>query len=106
MTQQEASERYHIPLSVLQECEGWGLCSAGQYDDGDLEQISTIMTLHDVGFTAEEAEAYMRLPPEQPDSSRKRLRMLEEKRNELLEEIHFHERRLQRLDYLRREIQR
>ena len=64
------------------------------------------MTLHDVGFTAEEAEAYMRLPPEQPDSSRKRLRMLEEKRNELLEEIHFHERRLQRLDYLRREIQK
>ena len=113
MTQQEASEHYNIPVSILQEYESWGLCGVvkkvmgvWQYDDEDLERLSTIMTLHDIGFTAEEAEAYMRLPPEQPDSSRKRLRMLEEKRNELLEEIHFHERRLQRLDYLRREIQK
>ena len=106
MTRQEASERYHIPRSVLQEYEGWGLCSAGQYDDGDLERISTIMTLHDIGFTAEEVETYMRLLLEQPDSDRQRLRMMEEKRKETLDEIHFHERQLQRLDYLRHEIQK
>ena len=52
---------------------------AWQYDDEDLERLSTIMTLHDIGFTAEEVENYMRLLLEQPDSDRQRLRMMEEK---------------------------
>ena len=113
MTQQEASEHYNIPVSVLQEYESWGLCGVvkkvmgvWQYDDEDLERLSTIMTLHDIGFTPEEVETYMRLLLEQPDSETKRLRMIEEKRNETLDEIHFHERQLQRLDYLRHEIQK
>ena len=113
MTQQEASEHYNIPVSILQEYESWGLCGAvkkvmgvWQYDDEDLERLSTIMTLHDIGFTTEEVETYMRLLLEQPDSDKKRLRMIEEKRNETLDEIHFHERQLQRLDYLRHEIQK
>ena len=76
-----------------------------QYDGEDLERLSTVMTLHDIGFTAEESETYMRLLLEQPDSEVKRLRMLEEKRRETLDAIHFQERQLQRLDYLRHEIQ-
>ena len=74
MTQQEASEHYNIPVSILQEYESWGLCGAvkkvmgvWQYDDEDLERLSTIMTLHDIGFTTEEVETYMRLLLEQPD---------------------------------------
>lgn len=66
MTQQEASEHYNIPVSILQEYESWGLCGAvkkvmgvWQYDDEDLEWLSTILTLHDIGFTTEEAETYM-----------------------------------------------
>lgn len=113
MTQQEASEHYNIPVSILQDYESWGLCGAvkkvmgtWQYDDEDLERLSTIMTLHDIGFTAEEVETYMRLLLEQPDSDRQRLRMMEEKRKATLDEIHFRERQLQRLDYLRHEIQR
>ena len=113
MTQQEASEHYNIPVSILQEYESWGLCGAvkkvmgvWQYDDEDLERLSTIMTLHDISFTTEEVETYMRLLLEQPDSDKKRLRMMEEKRNETLDEIHFHERQLQRLDYQRHEIQK
>ena len=113
MTRQEASEQYHIPVSVLREYESWGLCGAvkkvmgaWQYDDEDLERLSTIMTLHDIGFAAEEVETYMRLLLEQPDSEAKRLRMMEERRNETLDEIHFHERQLQRLDYLRHKIQK
>ena len=56
--------------------------------------------------STEEVETYMRLLLEQPDSEAKRLRMMEEKRNETLDELHFHERQLQRLDYLRHEIQK
>ena len=113
MTRQEASEHYNIPLSILQAYERWGLCGGvknamgvWQYDDEDLERLSTILTLHDVGFTTEEAETYMRLLLEQPESRQKRLRMVEEKRNEILAEIHFQERKLQRLDYLRHELQK
>ena len=91
MTQQEASEHYNIPVSILQEYKSWGLCDAvkkvmgvWQYDDEDLEWLSIILTLHDIGFTTEEAETYMRLLLEQPDSTKKRLRMVEEKRNKTL----------------------
>lgn len=91
MTQQEASEHYNIPVSILQEYKSWGLCDAvkkvmrvWQYDDEDLEWLSIILTLHDIGFTTEEAETYMRLLLEQPDSTKKRLRMMEEKRNKTL----------------------
>ena len=86
MTKDEASQRYRIPPHILDEYENWGLCGAlkkvmgaWQYDDEDLERLSTIMTLHDIGFTAEEVENYMRLRREQPDSDRQRLRMMEEK---------------------------
>ena len=79
MTQQEASEHYNIPVSILQEYKSWGLCDAvkkvmgvWQYDDEDQERLSIILTLHDIGFTSEEAETYMRLLLEQPDSTKKR----------------------------------
>lgn len=68
MTIQAASERYQIPMNVLREYESWGLCGAvkkvmgaWQYDDSDLERLSVIMTLHDIGFCTEEVETYMRL---------------------------------------------
>lgn len=113
MTKQEACERYQIPMHILSEYESWGLCGAvkevmgaWQYDDTDLERLSTMMTLHDLGFTTAEVETYMRLLLEQPHTEGQRLRMLEEKRTAALNEIHFKERQLQRLDYLRHEIRK
>ena len=109
MTRREASEQYHIPPAILQEYESWGLCctgARGQYNDEDLQRLSTMMTLHDVGFTVEEVETYMRLLLEQPESGAQRLKMMERRRGETLDEIHFRERQLVRLDYLRREIEK
>lgn len=113
MTIEEASERYQIPMKILREYESWGLCGAvkkvmgaWQYDDTDLERLSTIMTLHDVGFTAEEVETYMRLLLEREGSDGTRLRMLDQKRAAALDEIHFRERQLERLDYLRHELRK
>ena len=111
MTIDEASKWYQIPMEILKEYESWGLCGAvkkvmgaWQYDDLDLERLSMIMTLHDIGFHTEEIENYMRLLLEQQDTDRERLRMLEKKRSEALDEIHFRERQLDRLDYLRYKI--
>lgn len=113
MTIQEASERYHIPMHILRQYEQWGLCGAvkqvmghWQYDDADLDRLSTILTLHDIGFTAEETERYMRLLLAGDHTAEQRLNMLEEKRSAALEEIHVKERQLQRLDYLRHEIRK
>ena len=113
MTIDEASERYSIPLDILREYESWGLCGAvkkvmgaWQYDDTDIERLSTIMTLHDIGFTTHEVETYMRLLLEQEGTDRARLRMLDEKRRAALDDIHFREKQLERLDYLRHELRK
>ena len=113
MTTQETSERYQIPMDVLRAYERWNLCGLeekvkGQwrYDDIDLERLGTIMTLLDVGFTIQEAEAYMRLQLEQNHTESQRLRMLDQKRDRTLDEIHFRERQLERLDYLRFHIRK
>ena len=75
-----------------------------RYDSSDLERLSAIMTLHDIGFTSAEAERYMKLLLQGASGEDERLKMLEAKRSETLEEIHFKERQLDRLDYLRFEI--
>lgn len=77
---------------------------AWQYDDQDLENLSMMMTLHDIGFAGEEVETYMGLVLQGTDSKEERLQLLEQKRHRLLDEIHFQEQKLDRLDYLRYEI--
>ncbi|WP_314723517.1 MerR family transcriptional regulator [Enterocloster bolteae] len=111
MTIFEASEHYQIPIELLREYESWGLCGAvkkvmgdWQYDDQDLERLSMIMTLHDIGFANEEVETYMRLMLAGEATSAERLRMLNEKRTSALDEIHFREKQLERMDYLRYQI--
>ncbi len=112
MTIHEASARYNIPLEVLREYESWELCGAvkkvmgvWQYDEQDIERLSMIMTLHDIGFSKEEVETYMQLLLEGDSTQAKRLRMLNQRRKTALDEIHFREAQLDRLDYLRHKIQ-
>lgn len=113
MTIHETSERYQIPIKILKEYESWGLCDevkkvmgAWQYDDSDIERLSTIMTLHDIGFTNKEVERYMKLLLAGDSTQQERMRMLDKKRSGTLDEIHFKEKQLDRLDYLRYEIQK
>ena len=111
MTIEEANHTYGIPMSVLKEYERWGLCGevkkvmgAWHYDETDIERLSLILTLHDVGFSNDEIEHYMRLLLSNEDSAQERMAMLREKRNGTLDEIHFRQKQLDRLDYLRFEI--
>ncbi len=112
MTIQEASEKYNLPISILKEYERWGLCSevkkvmgAWQYDARDLERLSMIMTLHDIGFDNQQIEAYMRLYLKGEATEKERLDMLNKQRRYALDEIHFKEKQIDRLDYLRYKIQ-
>ena len=113
MTIDEASECYRIPLDVLREYEKWGLCGAVKkvmgkwnYDDSDLEKLSLIMTLHDIGSDSDEIESYMKLTMEGSHTDEERLSMLNKKRRAALDEIHFKERQLERLDDLRYRIRK
>lgn len=113
MTKDEVSSRYMIPQEILEEYESWGGCGAvkkvmgdWKYDEQDLERLSLIMTLHDIGFEQEEVEAYMTLTLQGGNGENGRLRMLEQKRSGLLDEIHFREKKLEHLDYLRYKIRK
>ena len=113
MTIDEASERYQIPIEVLREYESWGLCGevkkvmgAWQYDDTDLQRLSVIMTLPDIGFNNAEVESYMRLLLEGNFTEEERLQMLNKKRGTTLDEIHFKQKQLDRMDYLRYKIEK
>lgn len=108
MTINEASQKYNIPIKILQEYERWGLCGevkkvmgSWRYDDSDIERLSTIMTLRDVGFTNDEVVKYMKLLMQGEVTENERLKMLNDKRDGTLNEIHFKEQQLDRLDYLR-----
>ena len=113
MTKQEASERYNIPIWLLDEYESWGLCQevkkvmgSWQYDDSDLERLSMIMTLHEVGFESQEVETYMQLLLDGSHTVEQRLEMLNARRKAALEEIHLRENQLRQLDYLRHKLQK
>ena len=113
MTINEASERYNIPLHILKAYESWGLCGAvkkvmgdWQYDDTDLERLSLIMTLHDIGFENPEIETYMKLLLERKNTEDQRMRLLNKKRRIILDDIHFREKQLSQLDYLRYHIRK
>ena len=94
MTIDEVSRCCGIPIKVLQE-----------NDNTDPERLSVLITLHQIGFESAEIEAYMKLL-EKEDSDGQRLRILERKRRRLLDEIHFQEKQLSQLDYLRYSIRK
>lgn len=113
MTMKEASECYKIPIKILKEYEKWELCGAvkkvmgaWQYDDQDIERLGMIMTLHDMGFNSSEVETYMRLTLEGDHTEPERIAMLNRRRGKTLDEIHFKEKQIAHMDYLRHEIQK
>ncbi|WP_253289352.1 hypothetical protein [Clostridium sp. MSJ-8] len=59
------------------------------------------MTLYNIGFCSDEIEQYMRLHLQGIDTASERIKILQEKRNEILEEIHNIEKKIEDLDYLR-----
>ena len=101
MKRTEASEQFGVPMDVLLEYEKRGFC-CGDYSDEDISRLGLLLTLLDLGFAGDEAAEYLLL------SSRgcraERLRMLERRRGEILDDIHEREKALSRIDYLRHEL--
>lgn len=111
MTAEEVQNKYHIPQEILEEYHIWGLCDAvrmvmadWQYTDIDIARLSDIMALHDMGFSSEMVEVYMKLLLQGDSTTAQRMKILNEQRGKTLEDIHFRERQIERMDYLRHEI--
>ena len=86
MTIREVSERYNIPMEILKEYETWArkraaqkTVGAWQYDDADLERLSLVLSLHEMGFDSREVELYLKLLG-QEGTEAQRIRMLSQKK--------------------------
>lgn len=75
------------------------------YQEKDIERLSLIITLHDIGLTGQEVEQYMKLSEGGAATKQQRLAILNKRRVEVLDEIHVREAQLIRLDNLRRNVQ-
>lgn len=111
MNKEETIKHFNIPEEVLEEYHALGFCcevqkvmGTWQYNDRDIERLGLIMTLHDVGFSNEEVALYMQLEAEGEETKQQRCKMLDKKRSSSLDEIHFKEKQLDRIDYLRQKI--
>ena len=82
----------------------YGPGALDHWSDQDLERLSLMMTLQDIGFTLDEVEAYMGQLT-RDCGCQACLSMLERRRAAVLEQIHFEEKQLARLDYLRHKLQ-
>ena len=111
----DISKRYGIPLRVLRAYEHWNLYANGTqkaekatktdlHTDADLKNLSLVMTLYELGFTEQEARTYLCLCLQGPQTVQQRRRMLQMRRDVLLQTIHDLEKLVARIDYLRCEI--
>ena len=95
MTIQEINEQYGIPMEILQEYESWKQCGNPtkniHYDDCDIECLSLLTTLHDIGFNSSESKAYM-----QSDTFSQQIKLLEQKRRSTLNKIHLLEQQIEK----------
>ena len=122
MTITEASKTYKIPLALLRwyaaeqagaernkkEIKNGNAINAAafHFTEEDIEKLSLIMTLQDIGFGKKEIETWLRLQQDDKNSCTACLKMLNKLRSETLDTIHGKEKALDRIDYLRYELQK
>ena len=64
------------------------------------------MTRYELGFTSNQVEEYIRRLLMGKETEQRRIEMLNRHRKDTLDEIHFREKRLDRIDYMRFKLQK
>ena len=107
MNIKEVSEKFNINLVELENYENIGLFDdikkvngIGEYEDRDIEKLSKIVTLKKVGLELEEILRYMKLVEQGDLSKDERVRILNRKRQLILEDIHNKQKSIDCLDWL------
>lgn len=109
MTKRDVLEQFQIPAGLLEayECLPLQDFTADQgCNRRDMERISLMLTLHEIGFSREEARRYMCLFLSERNTDSQRLEMLDRRRADSLRELRCRETPLDQLDSLRCEIQK
>lgn len=106
MNREEVSRCYGLSMELLERYENWNLRKNGEkgfsYSAQDLQRLSLVVLLRDIGFSWEECRVFLCLENREASC---RLQMLEQHRNLLLEEIHRQEGLLEQLDGLRFQLE-
>ena len=100
---------YNISDEAVQEYKNCGFCRIkveNKCNDSDLEKLKLILLLQDSGFDVKEIEDYIKIQTIDEKGDIKKMKLLNEKRNQILEKIHIYEKQLGNLDYIRHEIRK
>lgn len=109
MTFNEIKRHYNISDEVIQKYKDCGFCRINRENecsDLDLEKLKLILLLLDSGFDIEEIENYIKIQPIDKMGDIKKMKLLDKKRNQILDKIHIYEKQLENLDYIRHEIRK
>lgn len=91
MTQQEIQKELALPLDTIRQYEKAGLlrlkAGSSDYVDSDIQHLGILDTLLKAGFTPGEAKGYFDAETSK-NGSAEQIRMLRQKRKQLLDTIH------------------
>lgn len=103
MTICELSERYKIDIQKLQYFADNHLIAADEEYSGKTEkQLGILCTLYDVGLNADAIKQFLLFDSTQNHAGK--IKLLNMRRADLLEDIHLKQKSLDRLDYMLYEI--
>lgn len=108
MTFQQAKEIYNIPdrvTDIYMEFKGAQCTESSPVKDEDMDCLSLLITLWEAGFEKDQAKEYLQ-EEKNADGIKRRLRLLNEKRRQILEDIHRREKCIYALDYLRYRVEK
>lgn len=106
MTIKDISIQYNISMETLRYYEKVGLFDdvhktndIREYDDHDIERLSLILSLKNMGMSIESISRYVELDRLGKQSLEQRKQMLKLERIRLLDDIHHQQKQLDLLDY-------
>lgn len=103
----EVSQKYNVTQTTLRYYEKVGLFddvkrvnNIREYDEKDIERLSTIISLKKVGLHVQDILRYLKLTTDGVETVTERISILSNQRQELMDCIHQYQKNLDCLDYL------
>lgn len=99
MTQEEMCTSYCIHTTILNSYFESGILSKKkEYDDRDLQRISFVRSLENLGFDLDQTIVYLSLYEDPKRNQKELIRMLTRQRERLLDAVHWREKQIRTLD--------
>ena len=92
----EVSKRFNVSITALRYYEKVGLFE----DDKDIERLSLILTLKNIGLSNETILKYIELNEQGAHTKKQQIQVLKLERQKLLDSIHNQQKNIDSLDYL------